>query len=406
MSYTSITKPAQGDALRKSLADALIDNDAYFLSIISGLTGLQVPNGSFEIHTVNEPAAWELSRSGTAGTYAISGSGLTDTNCNHGRRAIKITSVGGGANGGYYLQNADYIECSPNRPLIVSLQLYSAPLNVTNRVEVLFYTAAQTYISQTSVYASIANPTAWTLVVGSAIPPATARYCKLRLTGCETGGAVAGSTWFDDVRLFSGEYSRQVVIDGIISPPTSNVTLHYWTAPVGVYLADFELFGAGGKGGASSASTGNGGGGGSGGYSRAILPVIPGTQYAITLAGSNSTAANSTVVVGATTLLCGGGGPGGAGVGVAHGPAGVAGTASGGTINSLGSAGVAGSNTPPGGYGGMNVYIGVQTGLNGDGEAGLAASPGTCAGGSGALGDGAGSEIGGVGATSRLIIRY
>ena len=399
MSYTSITKPAQGDALRKSLADALIDNDDYFLSIISGLTGLQVPNGSFEIHTVNEPAAWELSRSGTAGTYAISGSGLADTNCSHGRRAIKITSVGGGANGGYYLQNADYIECSPNRPLIVSLQLYSAPLNVTNRVEVLFYTAAQTYISQTSVYASIANPTAWTLVVGSATPPATARYCKIRLTGCETGGAVAGSTWFDDVRLFSGEYSRKVEIDGIINTIAATTNAHRWTCPSGVYLIDVELRGAGGRGGTGDGST-RGGGGGAGGYTQAILPVTPGTVYAITLGGAGGAggdAASSAVIFGATTLSAGGGVRGGIGT---IPTAGTGGAASGGTVNTAGSSGTAGGS---GGYGGINASLGGGPGNAAVNLASISGTAGSCAGGTGGLGAGI---LGGDGAIARLIIRY
>lgn len=402
MSWTEIDKPTQGDATRKSLADAIIDNLDFLFSQISGLIGIAVPNSSFEQARAADgiPNQWTWSNF-TGGTLEASGSGLPDTNCIHGRRAAKIVNPGGGSNGGGTLTTSDFLECTPNRAVLLSFQHYSTVASIRNKVEILFYDASQAYLSTTTIYTSVANPTVWTAIVGTANPPATARYLKIRLTGGDPN-FIAGSAYFDDIRIYTAELTRQTVIEGVVSPVTSNVTLHYWTAPVGVYLADFELFGAGGRGGQSSNTFNNGGGGGGGGYSRATLPVTPGTQYAITLAGSNTTAANSTVVIGATTLLCGGGGPGGSAAG-AHGVAGAGGTASGGTINTSGSSGGAGAGL---GYGGLNASIGVSTGVNGTGVVGLDGSPGTCAGGSGCDGNNIGTVLGGAGATSRLIIRY
>jgi len=277
MSWTTITKPVQGDATKKSLIDAVIDDLSYLYNQISSLHGLAVPNPSFEADVDADSLPDEWTRTlYTGGTFAITGIGLADTACVHGQRAVKFTSPGGAGNGGGYIESTDYIETTPNRAVALSWQMKSTAATIRNKVELLWYTGAQIYISTSTLYTSITNSLVWTPQIASAFPPSNALYCKIRLTGAENTTTVAGSCYFDDVRLLTARpYQNEITL--------TTPGAYAWTCPTGVLLVDVEVMGGGGGGGGGHNGGNGGSGGGGAGLSRKWYPVTPGTSYLITV---------------------------------------------------------------------------------------------------------------------------
>lgn len=401
MPYTAVTKPSQGDPTLKSFADALIDNQAYFNSQLSTIASVAIPNASFEIDSDADgyPDEWTFT-SYNDGTLTITGNGKADTAVSHGSYALKITAPG--VSGGGYLETDNFIEVTPNRVFTMSWQHYASVTNIRDKVEVRWYDANQTYISTTTIYTSITNPTAdWAPQFGHALPPSTARFAKVRLVGAENTTSVAGSSYWDDVRVgmlefrYKLELTRSTAIAATERPSQ-------WTVPTGVALAVVEMIGGGGGGGGRDSSIGGGGGGG-GGYVRKLLDVTAGTAYTVTLgvggAGGAETVNGSDGEDTVFDTMTASGGTGG----TKGGAGGAGGGGSGGDENQTGTTGTAG-DTSNGGAGGYALPIGIA------GLGGLQASPvvggdGYYGGGGGGGGDNSGGD-GGNGGDGFVIIRY
>jgi hypothetical protein len=162
-----------------------------------------------------------------------------------------------------------------------------------------------------------------------------------------------------------------------------------WTAPAGIDYVQVVLIGGGGTGGDANGLTygGFGGsGGGGGGYVQAIVKVVPGTAYAVTVGGvwngGNPPCGIEWGRPGGASVFNGVTAGGGGGGGPAHvyphypGPGGAPGLMSGGpasffgspgtegTLLSGGEGGVSGSPTPTvyghGGHGSNNCGAPVQ----------------------------------------------
>jgi hypothetical protein len=325
VSYGAITKPTQGDATKKSLIDAIIDDlddlNARLLAVgtISGLK-----NGSFESDSDSDgtPDSWTKTLY-SSGSFTLDGSDQQ-----HSAKSAKFTSPGGGGNGGGYLETTDFLEVSPLIIYTLNWEMKSSVAGVNNKVEVTYYTAAQASISTTALYDSSANPTAWTPKTADFRPSSTARFAKIRVTGCHTSSTTAGSTWFDNLWIAGAQfkYKQKVTF-------TASGT---WTCPSGITQARITSIGAGGGGG----STGSGGGGGGGGSARSATVVTPTTGYTVTIgaagaingAGGNSVCNGVTGNGGGAGASGGSGGAGGSGTGdeVFAGTAGDAGPGNGG----------------------------------------------------------------------------
>lgn len=394
MPFTSITKPIQGDATKKAFADAVIDDLNYLYNQLSGLTGLAVPNSSFEgdVDVDNVPDQWAKTLY-SGGAFVITGTGLADTNVIHGRRAVKLTSPGGAGNGGGTLTTSDFIEVTPNRVLTVSWQMFSTIATIRNKVQILWYDGAQAAISTTDLYSSITNGLTWAPYWASAVAPATARYCKIRLIGAENTTTVAGSAYFDDVRVsqLTGQNTVRLDVAGT----------WYWALPAGVNVVFAEIIGGGG-GGAGGDGANGGGGGGAGARCFAVITGAGTHTIIVGAGGAGGTASNNGVTGTASsidgTFLAGGGirgiisvlGNGGAG-----------GAASGGFTNENGNAGAnrSGGN---GGNGGASPVGYFGLGGVGGGALGTAGALGGGGGGSNASGAGAA----GAGGTGLVILRW
>lgn len=156
-----------------------------------------VLNSSFEADTDGDgvPDNWDR-------TLYSTGAYTTDTTTQgHGQKAAKFTSVGAG---GGYLTSANNMAVSPLSTRLLSFSLKSSDAGVRNTVDVYWYKADGTASStaSTNVYDdSSANPTSWTRKKYSVSVPSDAYFAKVRLTGCHSSDATAGSTWFDDIEF-------------------------------------------------------------------------------------------------------------------------------------------------------------------------------------------------------------
>lgn len=166
-------------------------------SEITGVTdsGL-VPNGSFEIDDDSNlvPDGWELT--GFSGsTNAIDSTESTD-----GINSFKFTSIG---NGGGELVTTDFFVVNDIDVLSVQFDIKSSVVNVRNIVRLEWFDSAKSSISNTDIYDDAsANPTSFTSFLLQAIPPANARFAKLRLIGCDSSDATTGTTHFDRIVVF------------------------------------------------------------------------------------------------------------------------------------------------------------------------------------------------------------
>lgn len=396
MPFTLLSKPSNGDTGRKTLIDGVIDDLAFLYGVYSSLHSVSVPNGSFELDVDGggEPDEWVT-------TLFTGGSRTIDTSAGnflHGGKALKFVHPGGGGNGGGYVTSADFFEWDEKTALVLQWSHKVSAATMRDKVDVHFYDSAQTLISTSSLYTSITNPTSWTVQMSQPItPPANTRYAKIKITGGDSSVNVAGSSWWDNVRLIPHPitFTNQYIFD---TAGTFN-----WTCPADVKLVYVEVFGGGAGGGGSDASNG-GGGGGAGGYANDYPAFTVGSTYAITVGAKGAAGASNAVGSAGTAsnfnaAVIGNGGAGGASGGTG-GAGGAGGTASGGDVNTNGSAGSnrSGAN---GGAGGANASIGIATQATAAGAG--AAAPYYGAGGAGGH---TVTQAGGDGGSGAVIIRW
>lgn len=157
----------------------------------------KITDGGFEDDTDADtlPDQWSVTAYPTGGSGA--GVVVIDTTDQiEGAQSLKFTSSG---DGGGYAESA-FFEVSEGSTLFFSWQMKSSAADVRNVVEIIWYTSAQVSISTSSLYDdSTTNPTSWTEKTASATVVSTARYAKVRVTGCHSSDSTTGSTWFDHV---------------------------------------------------------------------------------------------------------------------------------------------------------------------------------------------------------------
>jgi len=198
----AITAPAQGDPTKQSFAQSVSDEFATLTSQYAGLASLGViPNPSFEADTNanSVPDGWTFTAQAGPGTGVL----VTSTSA-HGAKSFKITSTGGG-NGGGSLQMTDFSECSPQVPLLFGWQTKSSAAGVKNLFEVRWYSDADEadFLSTSTLWSEdTLNPTSdFVKYQVGIIPVATAKYFKIKITGCDSTDTTAGDAYFDDVTV-------------------------------------------------------------------------------------------------------------------------------------------------------------------------------------------------------------
>lgn len=228
MSWSTITKPATGNATKKSLADAIIDDLTYLYGQLASTTGdkASIVNGSFEIDGDADgvPDGWTKSDF-TGGVLSITGNGLADANCYSGARAIKYVHPGGASNGGGTITSTEF-EVSPSKTYAFSWVTYSTAAGLVNITYIEWFTAAKTLISTTTLETlSANNPSAWSQQGSVAVPPSTARFAKLKFSLGDSSGSTGGSVYLDAVSVSVIDLSRFVEFEGA----GSTATTYTWT---------------------------------------------------------------------------------------------------------------------------------------------------------------------------------
>ncbi len=152
--------------------------------------------------------------------YPGGSSGLETTNPADGSKALYFTHPGGAGNGGGY-GDFDYVPVSEFRSEILSWIHWATAAGMKNQVIVRFYDKDKVYLSSMTLYDSTSNPTSPKLMAGEFVPPADARFMRVRVVGGESSGDVARTAYFDGVRIGVGWQGR---VDGTISEQS---TLEY-----------------------------------------------------------------------------------------------------------------------------------------------------------------------------------
>lgn len=195
MSYQAITTDeVSGDKPgTDSLFSKIKDNFDYLYALSGDV--IDVPNGTFEIDADADGIPDNWTRSLYAG-----GSGAFDTTTPaQGAKAYKFTRTSGAGNGGGYLESG-YLPISEYISPKVQFKLKASAAGMKNIVRLRYFDKDKVDLSSDEdIYSSTANPTSWTSYTRWGIPPANARYMKIRLIGGYTDTDVAGDIYFDDV---------------------------------------------------------------------------------------------------------------------------------------------------------------------------------------------------------------
>jgi hypothetical protein len=218
MAYTAMTaaevasgKPVTTGLLAKVKAD--LD---YLYGIIGSIGIIQIPNGSFEIDSVGDgnPDAW------TKNLYAGGSGTLYTTSPAHGAKSWSFTHPGGASNGGGYL-DSDYIEVTELHTIWLSFTHWATAAGMKNKLQIRYFDKAKSELGAGSpydLYNSTANPTSAKPFTLPFLPPATTRFIKIRLVGGFTDSDVAGTAYFDDIRILC----QMMLVAGTIPLAASN----------------------------------------------------------------------------------------------------------------------------------------------------------------------------------------
>src|SRR3972149_9339189 len=158
-------------------------------------SGNLITNSSFETDSDADgiPDGWTRTLY-TDGTFT-----LDTTDQFNGQKSIKFVSTG---TGGGYVTSTDTYAVSPSVAYTVGFAIKSTA-DVRDVVEVLWYQddgSASGVTSSTTVYDdSATNPTSWAEKWKEATSPSDAAFAKIRLIGCHSSDATAGTARFDSV---------------------------------------------------------------------------------------------------------------------------------------------------------------------------------------------------------------
>lgn len=222
--FTSIpTADIQVDEpLRQEVMQYIKDNFDILYNSINGVT-LEVQNGSFEFDGDGDgvPEGWTF-------TPYPGGSGMIDTTDSaHGANCFKMIHPGGVGNGGGYLESI-YYSISEIEFKLMEFALKTSVAGIKVIVQIRYFSSTKTDLSNDQdLYASTANPTSWSDISRLLIVPSTARFFKMRLIGGYTDTNVAGSIYFDNIRLSRGAwiYHNEVLFSSGFSGGWDELTL-------------------------------------------------------------------------------------------------------------------------------------------------------------------------------------
>ena len=226
--------------------------------------GLKNPSFEVDLNGDDIPDMWTWAGDATKDIPA-------NESAEFGQKCFQITASADGETGS--LINNEYLQCGPSEPVCLEFSLKAADADIAQKIEFYWFGLDNggTIIPLSAgdefsvVYdKSAGNPTAWVRQIVSVLPPATARFFKIKFSSTGTASGTGLTSW-DNFRLTYGRFTNrtQYSVTGI----------HQWICPATVKRARVTCVGAGGGGDQS--------GGGGGGTAIVILDVQPDTEYPI-----------------------------------------------------------------------------------------------------------------------------
>lgn len=202
------TETAAGKAIVQALMRKIKTNfDALFVAVDT-LSSNNIPNGSFEVYdaVTDTPVNWVLPPPYPGGSVARDTATPT-----HGAAGLKMVHPGGAGNGGG-TATSDFVPCSELAPVVVEMIHYATAADMNNQVIFYWYDKNKVACAtpSTTVYNSTTNPISAALLICGATPPATARFFTIRLVGGESSVNVAGTAYWDGLKLLEVNPSRIV----------------------------------------------------------------------------------------------------------------------------------------------------------------------------------------------------
>ena len=199
MAFQSI--PAADIAVDKFVTEdvmEIIKDDLDYL-YSKTIFGTDPANGSFEVDSDSDgtPDSWDIE-------LYPGGSCVLDTDSPaHGEKCLSFIHPGGSGNGGGFALS-DYMLCGEVIVMVRGWHWVSAA-GMKCEVILRWYTKAKVYISSTTLYSSVANPTIPIFSRWIAAPPDNARFAKLEIIGGKDDVDVAGTAYFDGFEFSTPE---------------------------------------------------------------------------------------------------------------------------------------------------------------------------------------------------------
>lgn len=197
MAFTAITagEVAVDAPLTAELGDKIKENFDDLNSRVG--SPRDVNNGGFEVDadSDDEPDNW------TVELYTGGAAAFNTTTPYEGAQSYQFTHPGGAGNGGGYLES-EYLPISEYVSPLVQFALKNSAAGTKVVCRLRYFDKDKVDLSSDEdIYSSTSNPTSWTLKTLWGVPPATARYIKIRLIGGLNDTDVAGTVDFDAVHF-------------------------------------------------------------------------------------------------------------------------------------------------------------------------------------------------------------
>lgn len=168
-------------------------------------------NGSFE----SDDAGWTITDY-SGGSHAFS----TSTR-HHGAKSLALTSTVLANGGGDALSN-EFIPVGGSEGLGWAAHVSASVANVSARMSVVWYDAAQSQISEVNFVDLTNTPSSRVEYSGAVTAPSTARFAKLRVTGGVPGAGSSTGTIFWDGVQFGISHGGLVDIIPLTNLPAAN----------------------------------------------------------------------------------------------------------------------------------------------------------------------------------------
>lgn len=180
-----------------------------------------VRNGDFE----DGLTGWTATQY-TGGTVAANASNADGAAC------VAITSTVL-ANGGGDVTTNEYMVVVGGLAYGWSANYFASAINISSKIEAIFYDSAKSQISSTTLVSSTNTPTTNTNLTGVVVVPANARYIKIKATGgVPSSGTATGTVSFDAIYLmFMNSFGRSLASSGFMRFP-NGIIIQWGSASV------------------------------------------------------------------------------------------------------------------------------------------------------------------------------